>query len=65
MLKNTETVIKTMNALDGARFGDFGSARDDKESLVKGDNCLVAWLAITSVGDLNPEELELAERDED
>jgi hypothetical protein len=37
------------------------SARDDAESPMKGDNRLMARLVITSAGDLEPEEAELAE----
>lgn len=36
-------------------------ARDDAESPVKGDNRRMARLVITSVGDSEPEETELAE----
>jgi hypothetical protein len=36
-------------------------AREDEEPLVKGDNCLAARVAITSVRDLDLEEVELAE----
>jgi hypothetical protein len=36
-------------------------ARDDAGSPVKGDNRLMARLVITSVGDLEPDESELAE----
>jgi hypothetical protein len=37
------------------------SAREDEGSLVKGNSCLMDRPAITSVGDLEPEEVGLAE----